>query len=207
MREEGVVESRQGRKGGTFLLDSGPYWQRYGRMDIHDRADLMVDKVSGAIWSPSEKSLQQNHTVETRVLSAVLESCPLEICELFSLTDSQALFRIVRARTADGEPMSYEQTYIDPQRFPKFLEHDLSQSLTFLLQNEYHTTIHQLEEKIEVVPARGKAAQYLKVATDFPLLRVLMHAVDAEGKTAFVSRDVYRSDHVRITVKNLIAHT
>lgn len=64
---------------------------------------------------------------------------------------SQQLVRVERLRTVDGQPLSYEQTYVDLRAYPDFLEFNLTQSIYQMLQFNYGTTIQSVEETIEVI--------------------------------------------------------
>lgn len=202
MRQRGEVESRRGRHGGTFVTTDSPYWQDRGRMDLTRESSLMVGLKAGQIWSLHNELTQQGHAIDTQIISATIERCPIEMCEMFGLVDSRSLIRIVRKRSSENEAISYEKTYFDPLRFPDMLDQDLSQSLLFLTIDHYNQTVKEVEEQVEVVAARGKTASYLEVTAGSSLLRVKLNIVDETGITMMYSDDHYRPDHVRLVIRS-----
>lgn len=103
-------------------------------------------------------------------------------------------------RSARGSAVSFEQTYLDPRRFPRFLKLDLTQSITDLLCEVCGVTISRAEETVEVVAAHGKCARYLGIEEGYPVLRVLSRLFDDAGQVAVASCDSYNPNLVRLTV-------
>ena len=121
-------------------------------------------------------------------------------CEADGIARTYELFRIERVRSARGSAVSFEQTYLDPRRFPRFLKLDLTQSITDLLCEVCGVTISRAEETVEVVAAHGKCARYLGIEEGYPVLRVLSRLFDDAGRVAVASCDSYNPNLVRLTV-------
>ena len=121
-------------------------------------------------------------------------------CEADGIARTCELFRIERVRSARGSAVSFEQTYLDPRRFPRFLKLDLTQSITDLLCEVCGVTISRAEETVEVVAAHGKCARYLGIEEGYPVLRVLSRLFDDAGRVAVASCDSYNPNLVRLTV-------
>ena len=121
-------------------------------------------------------------------------------CEADGTVRTRELFRIERVRSARGSAVSFEQTYLDPRRFPRFLKLDLTQSITDLLCEVCNATISRVEETVEVVAAHGKCARYLGIEEGYPVLRVLSRLFDDAGRVAVASCDSYNPNLVRLTV-------
>ena len=222
MREEGQVEIRRGRNGGAYVLDSGSSWDAAGRMEIESRSSRLIDRQAGTATSFASMMASLSIAHETRVIHAAREVCPDDICRQFwtveqetseesidegrassevgSMAATRELFRIERARSARGSAVSFEQTYLDPRRFPRFLKLDLTQSITDLLCEVCGVTISRAEETVEVVAAHGKCARYLGIEEGYPVLRVLSRLFDDAGQVAVASCDSYNPNLVRLTV-------
>ena len=121
-------------------------------------------------------------------------------CEADGTVRACELFRIERVRSARGSAVSFEQTYLDPRRFPRFLKLDLTQSITDLLCEVCDVTISRAEETVEVVAAHSKCARYLGIEEGYPVLRVLSRLFDDAGRVAVASCDSYNPNLVRLTV-------
>jgi GntR family transcriptional regulator len=204
LREQGAIESRRGRRGGTFVAANELFWQNRGRMEVLSGATVMVNRRAGQLWTLQNEMPRHGYRLETEVLSASLERCPKDLCEMFGLIDSRSLYRIVRKRSSDGEPISYEQTYCNPAQFPDMLKQDLTHSILLLILNHYHMVAAEVEERIEVVAAQGRMAQHLRVGAGSSLLQVNLLIVDGSGKALLYSHDHYRPDHIRLTVRNRV---
>lgn len=222
MREEGQVEVRRGRNGGAYVLDSGSSWDAAGRMEIESRSSRLIDRQAGTATSFASMMASLGIAHETRVIHAAREVCPDDICRQFwvearetsaegvdegrasrevgSMAVARELFRVERVRSARGSAVSFEQTYLDPRRFPRFLKLDLTQSITDLLCEVCGVTISRAEETVEVVAAHGKCARYLGIEEGYPVLRVLSRLFDDAGQAAVASCDSYNPNLVRLTV-------
>lgn len=222
MRDEGQVEVRRGRNGGAYVLDSGSSWDAAGRMEIESRSSRLIDRQAGTATSFAGMMASLGIAHETRVIHAAREVCPDDICRQFwaeeqeaseegidegrassevgSMAATRELFRIERVRSARGSAVSFEQTYLDPRRFPRFLKLDLTQSITDLLCEVCSVTISRAEETVEVVAAHGKCARYLGIEEGYPVLRVLSRLFDDAGRVAVASCDSYNPNLVRLTV-------
>ena len=128
-------------------------------------------------------------------------------CEADGTVRTRELFRIERVRSAKGSAVSFEQTYLDPRRFPRFLKLDLTQSITDLLCEVCGVTISRAEETVEVVAAHGKCARYLGIEEGYPVLRVLSRLFDDAGQVAVASCDSYNPNLVRLTVTSGVMAT
>jgi GntR family transcriptional regulator len=204
MRRAGELEVRRGRRGGYFVVSESPFWQDRGRMDVTRESSLMIGRKVGQLWTLHNELEQRGIKAETKVISAALERCPLSLCRLFGLTETRSLYRIIRRRAVHGEPISYEQSYFDPERFPALLEQDHTGSLLYLAIARYHEQPAEIEEQVEVVAASGKPAHYLKVGANTSLLRVNLLILNREGRVLLFSHDHYRPDRVRLSSRNRV---
>ena len=191
-------------------------------MEIESRSSRLIDRQAGTATSFASMMASLSIAHETRVIHAAREVCPDDICRQFwtveqetseesidegrassevgSMAATRELFRIERARSARGSAVSFEQTYLDPRRFPRFLKLDLTQSITDLLCEVCGVTISRAEERVDVVAAHGKCARYLGIEEGYPVLRVLSRLFDDAGRVAVASCDSYNPNLVRLTV-------
>lgn len=204
MEEAGEIERRRGRGGGTFIADNGRFWERYGRMNIPSKSNRLIDRLAGAPQGFSNAVAAQGFKCDTRVIHAARAVCSYEICNHFGLDSSRELYRIERVRSVEGNPLSFEQTYLDPRRFPEFLSFDLTRSIYDTIRHKLNVEMERVEEQVEVTAAYGKNARYLEVDTGQPLLRVRSRAYVHDGSVVVMSYDSYRPDRVRLNVVNQI---
>lgn len=202
MRNAGELEIRRGRNGGAFIVDGDHFWEHLNGMNVRSKSSRLIDRQAGSAEGFSNTLAAQGVKYETRVLSAVRDTCSASICEQFGIEGRGELFRIERVRASDEGPVSFEQTYIDPRRFPHFLQLDLSQSIYDLLRETCTVCMERVEERVDVVGARGKSERFLGVEPGYPLMRVVSKAMDGGDGVVVVSKDCYKADRVCLSIVN-----
>lgn len=203
MREQGEIETFPGR-GGTVIIKDIASRAQVSRIDIATKSAGLIDRPSGSASGLPIMLASQGLECETTVLQADVRECPENICLGFNLPIGNRLMRIERIRTIGGEPISYEQTYINQRDYPLFLELDLTGSIYQLLRTVCSVDIHTVEESIEVVPGMGRCIRHLKLQTGVPLLRVFSRALDSSGCPVVLSQDTYPANKVRLTTSKTL---
>lgn len=204
MEEAGEIERHRGRGGGTFVAENGCFWERYGRMNIPSKSNRLIDRLAGAPQGFSNAVAAQGFKCDTHIIYATRAVCSYGICSRFGLKESRELYRIERVRSVEGNPLSFEQTYLDPQRFPQLLSMDLTQSIYDIIRLQFEIKMERVDEQIEVMAAYGKSARFLEVDPGQPLLRVRSRAYVHANHVIVMSDDLYRPDRVRLNVENQI---
>lgn len=203
MRAQGEIKTFPGR-GGTVIIKDIASHAQVSRIDIVTKSAGLIDRSSGSASGLPIMLASQGLKCETTVLQADVRECPENICLGFGLSIGSQLMRIERTRTIDGEPISYEQTYINQRDYPSFLELDLTRSIYQLLRTVCSADIHTVEESIEVVPGMGRCIRHLKLQTGAPLLRVFSRALDSTGHPVVLSQDTYPANKVRLTTSKTL---
>lgn len=203
MREQGEIETFPGR-GGTVIIKDIASRAQVSRIDIATKSAGLIDRPSGSASGLPIMLASQGLECETTVLQADVRECPENICLGFNLPIGNRLMRIERIRTIGGEPISYEQTYINQRDYPLFLELDLTGSIYQLLRTVCSVDIRTVEESIEVVPGMGRCIRHLKLQTGVPLLCVFSRALDSSGCPVVLSQDTYPANKVRLTTSKTL---
>lgn len=203
MRSQGEIETFPGR-GGTVITKDIASRAQVSRIDIVTKSADLIDRPSGSASGLPIMLASQGLECETTVLQADIRECPENICLGFGLPAGSQLMRIERIRTIDGEPISYERTYINQRDYPSFLELNLTGSIYQLLRTVCSADIHTVEESIEVVPGMGRCIRHLRLQTGAPLLRVFSRALDPSGHPVVMSQDTYPANKVRLTTSKTL---
>lgn len=203
MRAHGEISTRRGR-GGTVIAADIARRALPSRVTVNAKSARIIDRTSASTSGLPHMLASQGMTCVTTVLDAHVRHCDERICQMFHVPASQPLIRVERVRAADGTPISYEQTYLDPRGYPDFLDFDLTRSIYQLLQFNYGAVIHAVEETIETIPGFGRPARALRQPSGTPLLYVCSRATDALGNTVVVSDDIYPAAHVRLTTSRTL---
>lgn len=183
LAEAGLVHQVPGRGGGTFLS--------------HPK----VERDMGAVVGLPHYLARQGFTADSTVLEARISTAPESVAKALHLPAEALVVSVRRVRLADGLPLSLDLAYFPSARFPGLLEHSLGGSLYALLEREYDAVPDQAEERIEVAPATEEEAALLGILENDPLLLVRRTSYDALGHPMEHSRDLFRADRTRITVR------
>ena len=203
MRERGEIVTRGGRAGTVIAADIA-HTVLPSRIDVNAKSARVIDRTSASTSGLPHMLASQGKSCVTTVLDARMQRCDERICTMFHCASSQPLIRVERARAIGNVPISYEQTYLDPRGYPDFLDFDMTASIYQLLQFNYGTVIHAVEETIEMIPGFGRPARALRTASGTPLLYVCSRATDAFGNAVVVSDDIYPAAHVRLTTSRTL---
>ncbi len=183
LKEAGLVRRVTGRAGGTFI----------------SHAKVERD-LSGVIGVPAYLA-RQGYVAGSRILSTQM-TAPDELSRrALRLGEGELVIDIRRIRLADGTPISLEHAQFPADRFAGLLECSLGGSLYELMETKFGLVPGEAEELIEVVNATEHEATVLSIDPDTALLSITRTTVDADGIPFEFSRDLFRADRTRITVR------
>jgi len=181
--EAGLVRRVPGRAGGTFVG--------------HAKVERDLSHVAGV---PAYLA-KQGYVAGSRVLSTQVIVAEEAAREALRLPELSAVIEIRRVRLADGMPISLDHAQFPADRFNGLLERALGGSIYELLEQEYGLVPGEAEELIEVVSATEQEAALLGVEAGAALLSITRTTVDSDGMPFEFSRDLFRADRTRISVR------
>lgn len=111
-----------------------------------------------------------------------------------ALSPRDHVAHISRVRTADGEPMCIEHTYIPAKLAPGLADRALEGSLYQLLTETYHLKIEKAEQSIHATVLDPPLAKLLGVPEFSPAFKVSRVAYDAKNQRIEYAESVYRAD-------------
>lgn len=183
LEADGVIRRVPGRGGGTFI------------------APTKVDRDLSRIVGVPTLLRDQGFTAGSRVVSVGVTVAGPDAAEALGLEPDDFVVDLVRIRLADGSPISLEHARFPAELVPGLPEHDLSGSIYELIDEAYGLRPAEALERIEVVAASALEASILSVPLGAPLLSITRRTQDGDGRTFEYSRDLFRSDRMRITVR------
>lgn len=180
---KGYVIRRRGSDGGTFI--SRPQLE----IDLTDLAGLSAQivrarRIAGA-------TVVQAHTIKADP----------EVSRELKLARTAHVHRIVRVRLADGAPIGIEHSYFPAARFPDMLDHPLDGSLYAVL-GIFGGAPTEAREYLKAALIEPDNAQLLGVANGAAVMVVERLATDANQEAVEFSRDIFRSDQLRLLVQS-----
>lgn len=188
VESKGLLERRRGRFGGNFV--SQP------------RFDFSLSGLPGF----TEQMRRAHVEAGAQVVQALTRSPAPEVRAALKLRRGDQVHEVLRVRSANGDPITIEETYFPAAVFPGMLEYDLSDSLYRVMEREFRMPPHSADEVIEPVKATAQQAELLGIATDDSLLLVTRTACAADGVPVEFSRDYFRPDRTRVVVRTQVDH-
>lgn len=153
------------------LVKEGRIYRERGRGSFV--AHPTVEQGLVRIVSFTEDMQQRGFKAGTEVLSADLEPAPDNIAALLEVEPGEELVRIVRLRSADGEPMSVEHAHFVHRLCPGLLDHDFKDhSLREIMAHSYGITWLRAKQTIRAIPAPDEMAVKLNIQYGAPLLEI-----------------------------------
>jgi GntR family transcriptional regulator len=149
----------------------------------------------------TEDILRRGWKPGTKVLSLRQLSAPASIASALEIEAGEKVFELHRLRTADGEPISLQWSYIPVQLCPDLLDHDLSNSLTRVLEETYGIRFWKARSILRARAAKASEAQLLRIPRNSPVIYVEQNTFAAEGHVVEFLKTVWRSDRYDFVVQ------
>lgn len=182
VEEKGLIERRRGRFGGAFV--SRP------------RFEYSLSGLPGF----TEQMRRAHVEAGAHVIQATTKAAAAEVRAGLKLKRGDQIHEVIRVRSANGDPITLEETYFPAGIFAGMLGFELTDSLYRVMEREYGRGPYSADETIEPVTATPLQAELLGVAVGRPLLLVTRTAYDRGGTPVEYSRDHFRPDRTKIVL-------
>jgi GntR family transcriptional regulator len=118
---------------------------------------------------------------DARVLSVSTAAAPAGVAARLRLSEAEPVVRIERIRLADGQPISFDLTYLPGRLGKKVVGEDLRIYPIFsLLEDQVGIVLDRAEYYLEAHAADRRVARGLEVDTGAPLLVIERTVFDAD---------------------------
>lgn len=179
----GAVLRRPGRLGGTFVAEPR----------------IVCDLTGLAGFTEQMRRAQVR--AGARLVSARTRPAGRAVARALGLERDDDVHEVVRVRSANREPLALEQACFPAALFPDLLAQRLTGSLYALMTERYDRAPHNATEVLEPVVANAEQAALLGTDVGAALMLIERTAFTAAGAAVEFSRDVYRADRTRITLR------
>jgi GntR family transcriptional regulator len=180
---KGLLERRRGRFGGNFVAQP--------------RFDYNLTGLPGF----TEQMRRAHVEAGAHVVQASTRRPTPEVRAALLLKRGEQVHEVIRVRSANGDPITLEETYFPANVFKGLLNFDLTDSLYQVMQREFGKSPHSADEVIEPVKATTQQAELLGIGVDDPLLLVTRTSYAIDGVPVEFSLDYFRPDRTRITLR------
>lgn len=157
---EGLVRRQRGRGGGTLIAEP-------------DGAERVFERSLASFYAFAWEVQARGGDQRSFVLERVPISASSELAERLSVTAGDPLERIVRVRTADGEPLVLETSYL-PAALAEGLDQDTLErgSVYDALERLHQVRVTHARETIRPIALERAFARLLGVRTGSPAFAV-----------------------------------
>jgi GntR family transcriptional regulator len=152
------------------------------------------------LTSFSEDMRQRGMTPGSRLVTAERRSAGARIGQELAVSPGDPVVHIARVRTADGEPICLEHSYIPEALAPGLLNMDLQGSLYELLNTHFRLELEHATQAINATVVDQEDARLLAVPAFSAAFRVERTGFDARGRAIERAESLYRGDRYRYDV-------
>jgi GntR family transcriptional regulator len=182
------------------LEDRGLLSRHQGRGTYVARPRL--DAELAGFFSMASALRARGMRVETSVLGVDVVEASRQLAADLGRRPGDALLRLERLRTVDGEPLILETSHLPLDRFPGAEIADFTRrSLYDVLREDHGCVVRTATETLEPVIATPHEAALLGVARHSPALLIRRITVDSEGQPCEASTGLLRGDRSRFLLQ------
>ncbi|MFJ9462255.1 GntR family transcriptional regulator [Viridibacillus arvi] len=117
----------------------------------------------------------------TEVLSFNVFAIDDRLAKKMNLYPLEEVYKIVRLRFADGEPLMHETSYLPKKIFPNLTENDLNErSMYDIFHQDYQIGVTKATERLSATLIQEQEAKYLKVKGNQPGMLIKRYAYHHE---------------------------
>jgi GntR family transcriptional regulator len=174
IQREGLIYKTKGK--GAFVAK---HRVKYDLNTLIPTTDDMVRRG----WKPGVK-----------IISSKELKPPRSIADALEIVDDAAVYELCRLRLGDNEPISLQWSYLPVPLCPGLLEHDLTTSLTHLLEERYGIRLWTAHEILRARLPTNAEAKLLRITTKSPVIYMERITSSPTGIPVEFLKSVWRSD-------------
>jgi GntR family transcriptional regulator len=146
----------------------------------------------------SERVRAAGHVPSSRVLSFEVIPELSSVTRRLALPESAAVYKLVRLRCSDEEPVMLETAYLSQEQFPGLDAIDFTHvSLYDTLAKQFNCWIVEAEESLEPVIMTDYEIQVLGAQPNTPGMLVEVVSANQHGRVVEVGKSIVRGDKSR----------
>jgi GntR family transcriptional regulator len=155
---------------------------------------LLVSEI-GELRGISAELAAQGHSSQTRVLGVNKIRAPQLVCEALNIVPRAHAIRVQRVRLVDGEPLSFETSWLHPVHCAAILREDLSEgSLTRLIVERCGRRLERGHERITATVLDDFEAEQLGTFAGAAAFRVQRTTYEAPDVAVEIAISILRGD-------------
>ena len=137
-----------------------------------------------------------------RLIDKQVVAADKAVAHQLALAAGTRVIRIRRVRLADGQAVSFDETYLPREIGEKVITNDLEVEPIFaLLERKYDLPLVEAEYRLEAVSAEPAVAEGLGVEAGSPLFLIERTSYSAGGRPVDYEKLYYRGDMIRFVTR------
>lgn len=141
---------------------------------------------------------ENGQTLSNKVLSVDVIESNKQITKKLQLPLGHKVYALSRLRFIDGEPATIENSFLDYNKFPNFIEHDFNiESLYSVIEKDYNIKLASGEEQIGIAYATADEAQRLGILEGQAVFYLSGVVYNDNAEPIEYFKSVVRSDMMR----------
>lgn len=157
-----------------------------------------LTQIMGRVMGFSERVREVGREPSSRVISLEVVPASTGVARSLNQEPNEFLYKLVRLRCADGEPVMLETAFLPQARFPDLKTVNFFEaSLYRVLAEQFDCRIVEADETLEPVIMTGYEVEMLEAEPGTPGLLVETVAYDQTGVAVEFGKSVVRGDKSR----------
>ena len=128
-----------------------------------------------------------------------------KLATLFERPEGSSIIAYTRLFQTSGHPIFIETEYLLAERFPNFLQHDLHQSTTQILEQSYDTSASTGDIVIRMRGVQTDEAQLLNISASHTVLELEQVIRDANGTPFCFGHQVWRGEMAEFSAHTIVS--
>lgn len=135
-----------------------------------------------------------NLTLRNSILNLEIEKANDEVKKNLKLQDHESVFKLIRIRYIEHQPIVLETNYIPKKLVPNLNEYNFERISLYNVLEMHHLKINHVNRKIEAIKADETTASLLNLNTCDPVFYIHVHGFTQEELPVEYSISKYRAD-------------
>lgn len=175
-------------------LDDDGYVERIKRKGTFIKKRKIEQEFTHVIRSFDIEIEEKGMTPKTNVL--IFEKIPAKykVAKNLSIREGEPVYKLVRLRYAENDPIVFVTTYIPVKFFPNLMEYDLTKTRLYQSFLESGRPVVRVKRKLEAIKADETTSELLSVQENDPIFYFQTTSFSKDNEIIEYSISKYRSD-------------
>lgn len=180
------------------LEKEGYLYKKHGKGTFVSPKKVKQDLVR--FYSFTEEMKKLGITPSSKVIDFVILESDIQIAKKMNLSEGEKVYKFIRLRMGDGQPMMLETTYLPYRRFPGITQADLEQKPLYdILSERFNVVFTKAEESFQPVNTRKNEAKLLDYGEHLASMMIERITYDKLGIIEY-TKGIARGDRFKYRV-------